>query len=76
MARNTYQVLDSALTPKSELLICWTPDAATSKTTIKTGGTGQAIRIAYANNIQVWNLANQKHFNKICKTLTTVIGKG
>ena len=70
MARNTYQVLDwdlhrTKLEAEASMLICWTPDGAINQTTIKTGGTGQAIRIAKAYGIKVWNLQRQDHMDKI-----------
>ena len=70
MARNTYQVMDwdtetQTLDPVVDMLICWTPDGATDTTTIKTGGTGQAIRIARAHDIKVWNLQKTTHLHRI-----------
>lgn len=58
MARNAFQVLGKNLNDPVDFVICWTPDGATSSTTRRTGGTGQAIRIAAAHNIRVLNLAN------------------
>ena len=66
MARNTYQVLSTAsISSKSSLLVCWTPDGAIDQTTIKTGGTGQAIRVARAYGVKVWNLQRQDHVDTI-----------
>jgi len=59
MARSAYQVLGKDGKTPSKFLVCWTPDGATSKTTIITGGTGQAIRIANDYSIPVYNLANK-----------------
>jgi hypothetical protein len=53
MARNSQQVLGKNLDEHSEFLICWTADGKAS------GGTGQAIRIAHAYNIPVYNLFNE-----------------
>lgn len=51
MARNTCQVLGQGPEgPKSSFVICWTPDGGPS------GGTGQALRIAKAHRIEVFNL--------------------
>ena len=76
MARNTYQVLSTAfLSPKSDLLICWTPDGSIGKTTFKTGGTGQAIRIAYHHKIKIWNLQRQDHINKIMTNVNNHLNK-
>ncbi len=57
--RNVFQILGRDLETPSEQVICWTPDGADGvhiKTSRKTGGTGQAIRIAAANAIPVYNL--------------------
>lgn len=59
MGRNSYQVLGMDLNTKSDVVLCWTADGATTSTTWDTGGTGQAIRIANAHGIRVRNLANE-----------------
>lgn len=58
MARNSAQVLGFDLDRPANLMVCWTPDGATSweHTSQETGGTGQAIRIASAYKITVVNL--------------------
>jgi len=62
MARNVHQVLGVKLSinSPSKFVVCWTPDGAETmqRTSRATGGTGQAIRIASANTIPVFNLAN------------------
>lgn len=61
MLRNYFQLYGIRNQPKSEFVICWTPDAAngtTIKTTYETGGSGQCIRLAALENIPVYNLAN------------------
>ena len=65
MARNGYQVLGRTLTVPSDFVVCWTPDGAEAVTTDATGGTGQAIRIAYAYGIPVFNLANASAMNRL-----------
>lgn len=58
-ARNTFQIFGCGrLTSNSEFIICYTPDGAEAKTTEDTGGTGQAIRIAYDYGIPIYNLKN------------------
>jgi hypothetical protein len=52
MARNGFQVLGLDLDKPANYVICWTIDGKA------TGGTGQAIRIAEAYNIPVYNLFN------------------
>lgn len=59
MARNAQQVLGMDLNSPSAFVLCWTPDGADGllkKTTSKTGGTGQAIRIAAHYGVPVINL--------------------
>lgn len=50
MARNSCQVLGPDMNDPSEFVVCWTRDGKAS------GGTGQAIRIARAYGIPVFNL--------------------
>ena len=64
-ARNAMQVLGEDLETPSKFVVCWTPDGAETSTTSKTGGTGQAIRIANAYNIPVYNLANEGRYDKV-----------
>lgn len=61
MTRNSFQVVGENLKQPAEFLLCWTPDAAVSKTSKETGGTGQAIRIASSLGIKVYNFANPEH---------------
>ena len=60
MARNCYQVLSETLDDPVRFVLCYTPDGCEDgkKTTRDTGGTGQAIRVATANNIPIFNFAN------------------
>lgn len=63
-ARNCYQVLGEDLETPADFVICWTPGGE------EVGGTAQAIRIAKANGIKVFNLAIEKDFKfwneKLC----------
>ena len=65
-ARNGYQILGEGLDTPADFVICWTPGGK------DVGGTGQAIRIAKANRVKVFNLANNEDFNfwkdKLCQT--------
>lgn len=56
MARNTQQVLGPDLTQPARFVVCWTPDATEVRTSRQTGGTGMAIRIAFAYGVPVFNL--------------------
>ena len=57
--RNALQVLGRSLNDPSRFLVCWTPDGAEceAECSIRTGGTGTAIRMASRNHIPVFNLA-------------------
>lgn len=56
-ARNVHQVLGwDCLTP-SRFVICWTPDGSVGRTSSRTGGTGQAIRVAFAHRVRIVNMA-------------------
>lgn len=52
--RSVFQVLGPGLNANSEFMLCWTADGAAS------GGTGQAIRIAQAHGVPVYNLQRQR----------------
>jgi len=64
MARNGYQVLGKNLDSKSLFVLCYTNDGAPfstdwrQSTRFSTGGTGQAIRLAIASHIPVFNIHN------------------
>lgn len=58
-ARNVHQVLGRDCDSPSRFVLCWTPDGAdvtSVTTTSKTGGTGQAIRIAAGHGVEVVNM--------------------
>ena len=61
MARNAHQVLGTDMQKPSVMLVCWTPAGS------GTGGTGQAIRIAHANGIPVYDLGDASQLAKIKK---------
>ena len=67
MARNVMQVLGEDLFSPSSMVVCWTLDGCEdgSRTTKKTGGTGQAIRLAKAYDIPVFNLKNDTAFDRV-----------
>lgn len=50
MARNVHQVLGASLNDPVLFVLCWTPNGAGR------GGTGQALRIAEANHIPVFDM--------------------
>lgn len=53
-ARNSHQVLGWGLDDPVEFVVCWTPDGKGA------GGTGQAIRIAAATGIPVFDLGGDR----------------
>lgn len=59
--RNVYQILGITLNDPVEFVVCWTDDGSYNKTTKRSGGTGQAIRIANNSNIDVFNLKHKPH---------------
>lgn len=59
LARNGFQILGQDLETPVDFVLCWTWDGGDS------GGTGQAIRIARANMIPVFNLANLEDMNML-----------
>jgi hypothetical protein len=61
-SRNVHQILGQNLDSPTKFVVGWTPDGATTVTTNKTGGTGQAIRIAVGYGVEVFNLQREDHF--------------
>jgi hypothetical protein len=71
-ARNVHQILGKNLDKPVKFVLCWTPDGAETmeETSKETGGTGQAIRIAWNYQIPIYNLKNdksKKRFGKFVK---------
>ena len=67
-ARNSHEVLGADLETPSKFLIAWTPDGADGinvPVSDVTRGTGQAIRIAVAWRIPVFNLRRPEHLARI-----------
>ena len=67
MARNSHQIFGIDFKKKSDFVLCWTPDGCEdgSKTSRETGGTGQALRIAFAYEIPIFNLKNKTALNRL-----------
>lgn len=66
-ARNAFQVMGQDLQSPSDFMLCWTPDGATTRqdTSVATGGTGTAIRIACMNQVRVFNLQRHDHYERV-----------
>lgn len=60
-ARNAHQILGPELDSLSHFVICWTADGATEDPWRRTGGTGQALRIATLNGVPIYNLFRPEH---------------
>lgn len=74
MARNVMQVLGDDCQTPCKFVICWAPGTqvdARGRVCDVAGGTGQAVRIAYAHKIPVFNLALPDHAHRLrqyCKS--------
>lgn len=66
LARNGYQILGRDLKTPSQFVVCWTKDGGAS------GGTGQAIRVAEAYGIPVFNLQRASADGKLHSFLTSL----
>lgn len=66
-ARNAHQVLGANLDPERRvsMVACWTKDGSIDGGSRASGGTGQALRIATAYGVEVFNLARRDHFERI-----------
>lgn len=64
-ARNCHQVLGYGLKDPAKFVICWTPGGTIDGTGQGEGGTAQALRIAHAHGIPVFNLARPEHLERV-----------
>lgn len=64
-ARNCHQVLGADLATPARFVVCWTPDGSLDGRGRRVGGTGQALRIAHAHGIAVFNLARPEHARRV-----------
>lgn len=69
--RNVYQVLGCDLNTPSEFLLCYTNDGCVdgSKTSVDTGGTGQAIRIAHRFGVPIINIKSENWLDKLLEII-------
>lgn len=59
--RNTFQILGEDTRTPARFVLCWTPDGSLTGRERSSGGTGQALRIATAYSIPIYNLARPEH---------------
>jgi hypothetical protein len=64
-----HQILGDDLKTPVDFVLCWTPDGAETSTSYSTGGTGQAIRLAIANSIPVFNSHNADALQRLSEIL-------
>jgi hypothetical protein len=74
VSRNMHQVMGLSLTSPVNFVICYTNDGCESHETysIKTGGTGSAIKLASLNNIPIFNIANTDRYIDAIEYLVTI----
>jgi len=58
LARDVHQVLGRDLDSPVRFVVCWTPGGGRDGRDPRSGGTGQALRIAAARSLPVFNIAN------------------
>lgn len=68
-ARNVHQVLGWQLDEPARFVVCWTPDGSLDGRGPNSGGTGQALRVAAAHGIEVFNLRFDLHLERITRYL-------
>lgn len=68
-ARNAHIILGPNLDDPVRMVVCWTPDGSLNGRGPKSGGTGQALRIAVseAPRAEVFNLAREDHRTRVWK---------
>ena len=70
IARNSHQVLGKDLDDPVDTIVCWTPDGSLDGKGKKSGGTGQALRIACDYpEIDVFNLQRPDHLEWITEAI-------
>lgn len=74
-ARNAHIMLGANLDSPVEFALCWTQDGAITKTTSKTGGTGQALRMAIDLKIPIYNLQRPEHYEYCVQYVTGAVAQ-
>jgi hypothetical protein len=61
LARDGHELLGADLSSPASFVVCWTAEASLDGKGVFDDGTGQALRIAHARGIPVFNLARPEH---------------
>jgi hypothetical protein len=64
-ARNCHRVLGQLLDDPAAFVVCYTPDGSLTGATRAAGGTGQALRVAVAASVPVFNLSRREHRERV-----------
>lgn len=72
-ARNAHQVLGADLRTPVSFVLCWTSDGSLDGRGADTGGTGQALRMAAARGVTVYNLCRADHAQRVTQGLSLVL---
>ena len=65
LQRDSLELKGQSYDTPSRFVVCWTPQAK------PVGGTGHTIRLAHKFGIEVFNLANQEHLNRIIRYINS-----
>jgi hypothetical protein len=68
-ARNMHQILGQDLRTPVDFVVCYTPDGSLTGHGPDTGGTATALRLAYRNNIPVFNIKHPEHATELAAYL-------
>lgn len=61
LARDGHQVLGADLATPVGFVVCWTADGSLDGSSARSGGSGQALRIAHHHRLRVFNLGRPDH---------------
>lgn len=64
-ARNSHIICGPTLRRPVKFVLCWTPGRTLDGSSPRDGGTGQALRIAAAYGVPVFNLARDEHMDRV-----------
>jgi hypothetical protein len=65
LARDGHQVLGAELDAPVRCIVCWTAEGSLDGADPRSGGSGQALRIAHERGIPVFNLVREDHARRI-----------